>query len=36
MDALDTADGIKKENIIYAQGYDDLEDKTDDAYYERR
>ena len=31
MDALDTADGIKKENIIYAQGYDDLEDKTDDA-----
>lgn len=31
MDALDTADGIKKENIIYAQGYDDIEDKTDEA-----
>ncbi len=31
LDALDTADGIKKENIIYAQGYDDLEDKTDEA-----
>ena len=31
MDALDAADGIKKENIIYAQGYDDLEDKTDDV-----
>lgn len=30
LDALDTADGIKKENIIYAQGYDDLEDKTDE------
>ena len=30
MDALDAADGIKKENIIYAQGYDDLEDKTDE------
>ena len=31
LDALDTADGIKKENIVYAQGYDDLEDKTDEA-----
>lgn len=31
MDALDIVDGINKENIIYAQGYDDLEDKTDDA-----
>ena len=31
LDALDAADGIKKENIIYAQGYDDLEDKTDEA-----
>lgn len=31
LDALDAADGIKKENIIYAQGYDDLEDKTDGA-----
>lgn len=31
MDALEIVDGINKENIIYAQGYDDLEDKTDDA-----
>ena len=31
LDALDAADGIKKENIVYAQGYDDLEDKTDEA-----
>ena len=31
LDALDAADGIKKENIVYAQGYDDLEDKTDAA-----
>lgn len=30
MDALDVVDGINKENIIYAQGYDDLEGKTDE------
>ncbi len=30
MDALEIVDGINKENIIYAQGYDDLEDKTDE------
>ena len=30
MDALDIVDRVNKENIIYAQGYDDLEDKTDE------
>lgn len=30
MDALDIVDRVNKANIIYAQGYDDLEDKTDE------